>query len=236
MIMIYVTGDLHGEIDSDKLDEIHFPQGKNLTRDDYVIICGDFGYVLDEGPGDQQGQRMLEEKPWTTLFIDGNHENFDLLATYPIETWHGGKIQRIQPHVLHPMRGSYYTLEGQTLFVFGGASSTDKMFRKAHTSWWAEEMPNKKEYQEGLANLAMHHNKVDYILTHTGPTAYVLDLCEGDDYRKEELTEFFGDLDAHISFKHWYFGHFHFDHTFDHVHTVLYRSVIPLGSKIEIKE
>ena len=31
----------------------------------------------------------------TFVFLDGNHENFDFLATFPVEQWNGGKIHRI---------------------------------------------------------------------------------------------------------------------------------------------
>jgi hypothetical protein len=67
----------------------------------------------------------LEEKPFTTLFGSGNHENFDLLAEYPVEDWHGGKVQRIRPSVIHLMRGQVYSIQGKTFFTMGGASSHD---------------------------------------------------------------------------------------------------------------
>lgn len=54
-----------------------------------------------------------------------NHENFDRLMAYPVEEWHGGKIQRIRPSVIHLMRGQVFELEEKKLFTFGGASSHD---------------------------------------------------------------------------------------------------------------
>ena len=42
--MIYVTGDTHANIDIEKLNTTKFPQQKTLTKDDYLIICGDFGF------------------------------------------------------------------------------------------------------------------------------------------------------------------------------------------------
>ena len=45
--MIYITGDTHIPIDIAKLNEYNFPMQKNLTKNDYVIICGDFGGVWD---------------------------------------------------------------------------------------------------------------------------------------------------------------------------------------------
>ena len=37
---IYVTGDIHSE--PDRFNTENFPEQKEMTRDDYVIICGDF--------------------------------------------------------------------------------------------------------------------------------------------------------------------------------------------------
>ena len=42
---IYVTGDIHLNHDSAKLNSTFFPEGKILTKNDYVIICGDFGFI-----------------------------------------------------------------------------------------------------------------------------------------------------------------------------------------------
>ncbi|MCI5599128.1 MAG: metallophosphatase, partial [Ruminococcus sp.] len=43
--MIYITGDTHQNIDISKLNTKNFPEQKELTKSDYVIICGDFGMV-----------------------------------------------------------------------------------------------------------------------------------------------------------------------------------------------
>ena len=39
--MILITGDLHGEHDIQKFSVSCFPLQKQLSRKDYVIICGD---------------------------------------------------------------------------------------------------------------------------------------------------------------------------------------------------
>ena len=41
---IFVTGDIHASYDIAKLSESCFNTA-GLTKDDYVIICGDFGLV-----------------------------------------------------------------------------------------------------------------------------------------------------------------------------------------------
>ena len=101
--MIYATGDTHGSLQ--RFQPEHFPEQAGMTRDDYVIICGDFGGVWDGGKKDERNLDWLESLPFTTLFVSGNHENFDRLSKYPVEEWNGGKIQRIRPHVIHLMRG-----------------------------------------------------------------------------------------------------------------------------------
>ena len=87
MSRIFITGDTHGSYDIQKLARKNFPEGKTLTKDDYVMICGDFGCVWggELAGSDRWWQNWLDEQPWTTLWVDGNHENHDLLKTYPIE-------------------------------------------------------------------------------------------------------------------------------------------------------
>lgn len=67
----------------------------------------------------------MDSQPWTTLFVDGNHENFELLDDYPVSSWHGGKVHFIKESVIHLMRGQIDTIDGQTFFTFGGGYSCD---------------------------------------------------------------------------------------------------------------
>ncbi len=99
--MIFVTGETHGDFTRFSVDI--FPGQKNMTKDDYVIICGDFG-IWDDSKRERYWLQWLDEKPFTTLFVDGNHENFDLLASCPFTDWHGGKVQHIRDSVIHLMR------------------------------------------------------------------------------------------------------------------------------------
>ncbi|WP_260504042.1 hypothetical protein [Paenibacillus illinoisensis] len=73
-----------------------------MTKDDYVIIVGDFGLIWDGSNEDRYWLKWLDKtKSFTTLFLDGNHENFDLLEQYPVENWNGGKVHRINKSVIH---------------------------------------------------------------------------------------------------------------------------------------
>ena len=41
--MIFITGDCHGNFE--RFNPSIFPEQKEMTKEDYVIICGDFGGV-----------------------------------------------------------------------------------------------------------------------------------------------------------------------------------------------
>ena len=209
--MIYITGDTHGELDITRLNVKNFPIQKEMTKEDYVIIAGDFGCIWSGGKSDEFWLDWLENKNFTTLFVCGNHENFSLLGEYPIEEWKGGKVHFIRPSVIHLMRGQVFAIDGQTFFTFGGAASVDKQYRREFISWWKEEIPSVEEFEEGLKNLEKHNMTVDYVITHTAPDV-IIDQLELDGEKIVDATskmlEYFMD---NVSFSKWYFGHFHLD-------------------------
>jgi hypothetical protein len=45
--VIYITGDCHQNFE--RFNMSIFPEQKEMTKDDYVIICGDFGGVWNKG-------------------------------------------------------------------------------------------------------------------------------------------------------------------------------------------
>ena len=44
--MIYITGDCHGNYE--RFNASIFPEQNEMTKEDYVIICGDFGGVWNK--------------------------------------------------------------------------------------------------------------------------------------------------------------------------------------------
>jgi len=212
--MIYITGDTHGANDISKLFPGSFPDGKKLTRDDFVIITGDFGGLWTGGDPDQGVLDFYREKKYTILFVDGNHENFSELNKYGVEEWNGGKIHRIDENIIHLMRGQVFEIQGKTIFTFGGGLSIDKAYRTPFISWWPEEWPLNSEIEEALYNLNRHNNKVDYIVTHAAPETLVRnEINEIHPLLKMDcMTEKF--LDAiyeTVDYEMWFCGHYHLD-------------------------
>lgn len=225
--MIYITGDTHMPLDMAKLSLDRFPEQAGLTKDDYVIVCGDFGGVWDGRWHDHKCMKDLEARNFTTLFIDGNHENFHLLNRMPMEVWNGGKVHRVGKGVLHLMRGQVFALEGMTFFTMGGGYSIDRAYRTPGRSWWPEEMPSDAERREAMANLARHGYSVDVILTHAAPES-LMNLFFPDHAGELPLNLFLQEVMDRTAYRRWFFGHLHEDRTIDDRHRALYQDVIPL--------
>ena len=228
--MIFITGDIHGTIDIDKVVGYFSNEEltKNLTKQDFLILLGDTSICWDDGKIDSEVKRILHSLPVTTLFIDGNHDNHRLIAEYPVLEWKGGLVHEIESDILHLMRGDVFTIEDKKFFTFGGAYSIDQHRRTEGISWWPEEMPSAEEYKRGLENLNKHNNRVDYILTHTAPSFIVgelgLEFMEGE----EELQRYLEELAQNISFEKWFCGHFHEDMVIEEKYHVMMDEIIQI--------
>ena len=248
---IWVTGDCHG--DFNRFATKKFPQLKEMGRDDYVIICGDHGGVWAGEQVDGHKLDWLEDKPFTTLFVDGNHENFGLLNAYPEQKWHGGRVHQVRPHVLHLMRGQIFEISGLTWFTMGGAASHDiedgildpaepdferkywrmrrmnALFRVLGRSWWPEEMPSEAEYAEAKANLERIGWCVDCVLTHCAPTSVTKILSPS--YQPDKLTEFLELVKERCQFSRWFCGHYHTNRVIDNRFVVQWEQI----SRIDVE-
>lgn len=228
--MIYLTGDTHGTIEIGKLSRANLAVERvEPGEGDLVIILGDFGLVF--APDGQSAEerwwlKWLDEKPWTTLFVDGNHENFARLNALPEEEWRGGRVHRVSESVLHLMRGQIFEIDGCSFFTMGGAASHDRQFRKEGRSWWPEELPSEEELARADAALDGCGRRVDYVLTHCAPT-----LVQGrinPTFLPDRLTEYLQHVRDTTAFHRWYFGHYHIDREYDDGFCALYDCVLPI--------
>lgn len=239
--MIFLTGDLHGVLGLDRLDTFLAEKGKTLTRDDYLIILGDFGMIWSADT--QYGylvdkltvREYFEDKyPWTTLFIDGNHENFVHLKKFPKKIWGGADVGQLSEHCLWLRRGRIYTVDGRTFLTVGGAYSIDKLLRYPLVSWWKDEAITRRDINRARLSLAEHRNKVDYILTHCAPTPVHQEIARQERFThasKEETKNeaLLQEINELAAYKQWYFGHYHLDRSFaDGKFVCLYETIVEL--------
>ena len=249
--MIYITGDTHS--DFSRFTEENFPIQSEMTKDDYIIICGDFGGVWtseEESSREKDALDWLDNKSFTTLFVDGNHENYTRLYKYPMEEWNGGKVHKIRDSVLHLMRGKIFDIDNKKIFAFGGAKSHDiqdgilnldeeekiyeyrkrgAYFRIRDFSWWDLELPTNQEMENGIENLEKINYKVDYIISHCCPTS--IQALINPIYKRDILTDYLQQISEKCTFKKWYFGHYHDYKQVNSQFNLLYEDIIQLEFK-----
>lgn len=253
--MIYVTGDTHGDFSRFSKKELG-RNGIKLTAGDSVIVCGDFGLCWERNRTFAYHCKNFAQKPYTVLWIQGNHENYDMIAEFPLEEWHGGKVRHIvRDKVILLERGQVFEMDGKSFFTFGGASSHDIQggvldpnaedfkeayqkarkgglpFRILHQSWWPQELPNEDEMREGIRNLEKVNYQVDYVLTHCCSSSMqrVLDSLPPFIFDSDILTEYLQSMEERLEFRHWFFGHYHSDLRVDSKHTLLYEELLELA-------
>lgn len=227
--MIFVTGDTHGLTDYAKLVKF----GKDnyaLTKNDYVIIAGDCGIVWSKKSLAERVE-AYERLPFSVLFVDGNHENFDMLDAFCVETFCGGKVHRISEHIRHLMRGQVFEMQGKTIFTMGGAESEDRIYRTEGESWWKQETPSQEDLEEGLKNLALHGNKVDFIISHScdASALYYPPLLKWGCMPKVNPTNMLLSVfNDNVEYKRWFFGHYHADGELNETKRALYYDILKL--------
>lgn len=219
--MIYITGDLHGEMK--RFDD---SQIRRLKKGDTLIICGDFGFIWDGGTQEENVLKKLGKKKYNILFVDGTHENFNLLEKYPVTQWNGGNVHNISGNVYHLMRGQIYELEGKKIFTFGGGSSSDKQLRIDMGKWWDQETPTMDEMHEGVDNLYKVDLKVDYIITHE-PAPRIRALQNNSTLDKTPLEVYFEEIGKTVTFEKWFFGSLHIDRTITAKQVAVFNDVLP---------
>lgn len=166
----------------------------------------------------------LENRPFTTVTCFGNHEQYDKIRSLPREEWNGAIVRKVRPHVMYVENGEIFTLNDQTFFVMGGATSVDKVYRTEGKSWWAAEIPSKEEMEHAVDNLEKYNVRVNHIITHTAPN-WILDKFW---YEHDSLTNFLTNyVERFVEFDDWWFGHFHDNCNFGHAYNyhMLYHDI-----------
>ena len=221
--MIYVTGDTHGN--KKRLSKYAL---KFLKEGDTLIICGDFGFMWDDSPKEKRYLESLGKRPYNICFIDGTHENFNLLSNYEISEWNGGKVHKIYGNLYHLMRGQIFNIENKKIFTMGGGESDDIDIRKDVNTWSKDEIPTQEELLEGAENLEIAGYDMDIIITHEPPLKVksFLNLNDSKSLQVTALNAYFEELSGNCKFKKWYFGSLHKDKYISGTHHAVYRDIL----------
>lgn len=233
---IFITGDTHGE-PIERLCRKKFKPQRELDRNDYIIICGDFGVPWQNDRNMTYILKNLANRNFTVLFIDGNHENFDLLNKFPIQERFGGKVQYISENIIHLMRGEYYNIAGKTFWVFGGARSHDidggvldmndpefkmkmnflnKKIKETNSSKYFYRINHIDWWKEEMPTPEEMKNGLKNLERHRNKVDYIITHCPPSSinryygfYECDDLNNYFEKIKNMVEYKKWYFGHLH---------------------------
>ncbi len=203
-----LVSDIHGHL---RLDFLSAEVDKHkLTSADVLIILGDAGIVWSD-PMNEDVIEFYSKLKCTVLFLDGNHENFDLLNNLSISSKYGGRVHEVIENVYHLLRGEAYLINCCKYFVFGGAYSIKKETDASPVYIWDEEMPDDTDYKNGYMKLEENNYTFDYILSNQAPKS-ILDKINYS-YSKNELPllDYLDEVKATTNFSKWFFGHIHKD-------------------------
>lgn len=211
-----ITGDIHGDLSLARIKQAY---ELGFT---HLIVVGYFGYYWDNSPEEKKAINEIKKLPIIIYWIDGNHENFNIINKMKTEEYNGGLVHK-DGNIIHLLRGYCYNICGKTFFAFGGAKSIDRKYRIKNRTWWTEEIPSEEEKERGLINLAKHNNTVDYIITHTTTKENIEKLCSF--VEEDSTSDYLSKVKKICKFNTWYFGHFHEDYHFSDNEYLLYLSI-----------
>ena len=218
--MIYVTGDLHGDLKRFKQRKI-----KRLKKDDTLIVCGDCGFVYAEDKQEEKALKWLSKRKYNVLFVDGAHDKTELLEKYEFCDFAGSKARRINERVYMLLRGTVYTIEDKRIFAFGSGLSESYNIISDIISSDAGSLPTTEETQNGIENLASVDNQIDYIVTYDAPVSAKTYIGEAN---HNGLNTYFEEIYKLANFKCWYFGRYHKDKAVTRLFKAVYEDVLPV--------
>ena len=252
--MIYITGDTHS--DFRRFNTSIFPEQKEMTKEDYCIIAGDFGGVW-YGVNDRVHRKAedhnlneLNNRSFTTLFVPGNHENYARLMSdeFPIKEWNGGLVKEIRPSILMLMRGEMYEIDGAKIYAFGGASShdiTDGILDGSDPDWkWkAKRLERQHKYfyrirgiswwEEELPTAEEMQHGMDILDQNDWRADFVITHCAPSStqallgvHENDVLTRYLEEIRVKLEYKRWFFGHYHENRQVSAKDIVLYEQIV----------
>ncbi len=131
-----------------------------------VVQLGDFGFWAhtDDGVRFLADVARACDDDVTFLFVDGNHENHDLLNAVAARVGHPDAVT-VAPNVHWLRRGTRWTWHGVRFAALGGAASVDRPRRFPGTSWWDAEVLTPSDVDR------LGSSPLDVLLCHDNPSA-----------------------------------------------------------------
>lgn len=233
---ILFLGDSHGNSFYMK-DAMKLAKGADC---DVLFVAGDFGIWEHDPIGVkflQDLNALAEETDKWVFFVDGNHENFDILYEYDVKE-HG--FREVRSRIWHAPRGHIWrwgpsydlfgvpledglaTRRGVTFLAMGGAHSIDGpggiwlQARGPGSGWWPQETITHKEVELALRKIRQARaagHPIDVLVSHDTPYGYDIPQIRGGyplgDENRKKLGQVFNVAKPQLVIH----GHYHVRYT-----------------------
>jgi Icc-related predicted phosphoesterase len=159
---VMFAGDIHGNLDHAKWVFDHAVEN-NVN---VIIACGDFGYWPHISWGKKflnSVERMARKNGIKFYWVDGNHENHDLIDILVEKNGADAPIELGSEWLNYIPRGCVFTIGSKKIMGYGGAYSWDWERRELGISYWSQELINDYKVAE------LPEQKVDILVTHEAP-------------------------------------------------------------------
>lgn len=131
-----------------------------------IVHVGDFGLWTWSTLYLEYLTRVLNSWEINLYFVDGNHEDFELLKTFPIGE---DGTRRITERIFHLPRGFRWSWSGTSFLALGGAFSVDKGARTPGVDWFPDEEISLRD-----SYVAAEGGPVDIMVTHDCPNGVTI--------------------------------------------------------------
>lgn len=230
MSNLYFCGDTHHSLDIDKLKPENFQVQESMTKDDVLVVLGDWGGIWY---GDKRDKKILdwwESRPWTTFVLAGNHDNYAEIEKLPLVEKFGAPARKVSSSVFVAETGNIYNILGYKCLCVNGADSIDRIWRTEGIDWWSQEAITQDDVNKALISLAKVNDRVDLVLSHTGGTEVVktlgFEIMPSDEWLDVIMSAIHSDCEyLHLC------AHYHKDKVVNDNTKILYDDILMLEEK-----
>ena len=204
---LYFCGDIHG----DYKEFIWAITRRFGIRNSAVVVVGDFGVGFDNTMNDlySWSSKRLEDTNNTIYVLRGNHDDPEYFKSE--DKYSFPRLRFLEDHKV-------YTIAGRTIYIIGGANSTDITYRLELNQKLAARGKDRRVWWEGEDLIKKYDDlptKVDIIATHTAPLSFAPVIKKYEEtplwqYQKIlEERKYLDHVLTEVNAKYWIYGHYH---------------------------
>lgn len=162
---ILFVGDMHG----DRYSLMLVDKCAKRIKATAIVQVGDLGTFWPNNSTQLMDEAIIQRSSTVPIYSClGNHDNWAFMT----QLWKDqGKPDKVElapgSNVFFIPRNTLLTIEGIKILFFGGAESTDKMYRIENLSWWAGETASREEFDTLFD--CFNNQKPDILVTHEAP-------------------------------------------------------------------